>query len=486
MSKIDEFNDSVTNLQKESFRRSLKLFYDASLRIPAYKEFLKENSVNADLIKTQEDFSLLPTVDKDNYLRRYPLNELCWDGSLFSNNIISSSSGSSGIPFFWPRGDEQHRETELLYSKIYSQTHDVANKSTLLVVCFSMGTWIAGVYTTLGAFGASRDNKLNVITPGIEKDDAISAILGLKQYYDQIIIAGYPPFVKDIIDYGNSKGIDWSDINTKFSFAGEAISEEWRDNLLQLCGNKISPLETVNIYGTADMGVVGFETPLSIFMRRRISVEKAKYKHILVDNQLPTLVQYDLTQKYIEVSNSNLIITANYGVPLIRYDIKDQGGKISLNDLCSELQLVESSFPLLNNKSILENLAPSDLIYIRRRKDLSISFYSLLVYPEHIKSALVDERLKGATSGKFFMKTTNDDNHNQVLEVHLELSPGTEESAAVSSLIKETTISTLIEMNSEYRKLYNSIGKQAASPKIYLYEFGTSEMFKIKNKQKWV
>lgn len=485
MSKIDSFLKSAADLHEDSVRTSIELFHSVAERVPAYKQFLSENSVNHKLIKTREDFLRLPTVDKDSYLRKYPLNELCWDGNLFENNIVSSSSGSSGLPFFWPRGDKQHAETELLYSKIYSQTHDVTNKSTLLVVCFSMGTWIAGVYTTLGAFGVSKEFRLNVVTPGIEKDDAISAISGLNRYYDQIIIAGYPPFVKDVIDFGKSSGLDWADLSVKFSFAGEAISEEWRDNIIRISGNNTSPLETVNIYGTADMGVVGFETPLSIFIRRNINDNKGKYRRILVDDQLPTLVQYDLTQKYIEVSNGNLFITANYGIPLIRYDIKDRGGIISLDEACYDLGLKEDSFPILSGKSVLESLTPSSFVYIQRRKDLAVSFYSLLVYPEHIKVALSDEKIQNLLSGKFFMKTINDTNHDQALELHLELRAGTNENENMKSMIKESVIRTLVKVNSEYRKLYSALGKSAASPKIYLYDFGANDMFKIKNKQKW-
>lgn len=485
MSKIDKFSELVKTLQENNKARTLALFHDVADRVPAYGKFLKDNAVDAGSVKTYDDFSKLPTINKTNYLRNYPLNELCWDGNLFGNNIISSSSGSSGSPFFWPRGEKQHLEAEQLYEKIYSQTHNIGNESTLLVVCFSMGTWIAGVYTTLGAFGASRSNKLNIVTPGIEKEDAITAIQGLNSQYDQIILAGYPPFVKDLIDFGKEVGVDWSSIKTKFSFAGESITEEWRDHLISLVGADISPLETVNLYGTADMGVVGFETPLSVFIRRRINDDKQRFGSILVDGQLPTIIQYDLSQRHIEQRDGNLIITADYGIPLIRYDIGDRGGIITINESCSALGLGDDSFPSLNGTSIIESLTPSDFIYLKRREDFSVSFYSLLVYPEHIKAALEDARIRGYVSGKFNMKTTVGKDHKQMLDVHIEVRPGCEATHDMATRVGVVVVETLIRVNSEYRKLRNSIGDSVSSPNIYLYEFGSSELFDIKNKQKW-
>ena len=93
--------------------QALKLFHQMSLRVPAYKDFLKKNKVNPQNVHTIKDFLRLPTIDKNNYLRAYPLDMLCWDGKLAEGQyVISTTSGSTGEPFYFPRtedGDAQYQ-----------------------------------------------------------------------------------------------------------------------------------------------------------------------------------------------------------------------------------------------------------------------------------------------------------------------------------------------------------------------------------------
>ncbi|MFN8566593.1 MAG: hypothetical protein U0Z44_03515 [Kouleothrix sp.] len=44
--------------------------------------------------------------------------------------------------------------------------------------------------------------------------------------YDQVVLLGYPPFLKDIADAGRARGLDWSRFAIKLVLAGEVFSEE--------------------------------------------------------------------------------------------------------------------------------------------------------------------------------------------------------------------------------------------------------------------
>src|SRR5689334_19505679 len=73
---------------------ALRLFHEMSVRVPAYKDFLKENGISHEKIKTIEDFQTVPPIDKQNYLRKYPREMLCWDGEFRSKRwTISTTSG---------------------------------------------------------------------------------------------------------------------------------------------------------------------------------------------------------------------------------------------------------------------------------------------------------------------------------------------------------------------------------------------------------
>ena len=203
--------------QKEGEKMALGLFRKAAEKIPAYKDFLKGNNVKPSLIKSIKDFSNVPFVDKENYLRKYPLEKLCWEGKLENNTLLSVSSGSSGKPFFWPRGDNLEIETTITHAMIFKEFFTAADKSTLVINSFSMGIYIAGIITQNSALRASQlGMPITVISPGIEVEDILRIIIEVGGKYEQIILAGYPPFVKDIIDSGIRRGIRWKKYNIKF------------------------------------------------------------------------------------------------------------------------------------------------------------------------------------------------------------------------------------------------------------------------------
>src|SRR3982074_1272156 len=75
---------------------ALNLFHTMAQRVPAYKDFLHKAGVQHARIQTYDDFTqYVPVMDKKNYLSQYPLSELCLEGDMFKNRIISVSSGSS-------------------------------------------------------------------------------------------------------------------------------------------------------------------------------------------------------------------------------------------------------------------------------------------------------------------------------------------------------------------------------------------------------
>lgn len=195
---------------REGQKRALCLFREVAQRVPAYRDFLKKNKVVPSKICTIKDFQTLPWVDRKNYLEKYPLDALSWDGVLDTNNVISVSSGSSGKPFFWPRGSLLDIEATLCHEMFFQDVFECGEYQTLFVNSFAMGMYIAGPLTYSAAMRNSQKGyPMTVIAPGLEVRDALQAIHDLYSYHDQIILAGYPPFIKDIVDEGRSAGISW-------------------------------------------------------------------------------------------------------------------------------------------------------------------------------------------------------------------------------------------------------------------------------------
>jgi phenylacetate-CoA ligase len=131
-------------------------------------------------------------------------------------------------------------------------------RTTLAVVCFPLGTWVGGLYTAaclrhLNAEGYA----VTVVAPGNNKGEILRVIGELAPNFDQAVLLGYPPFVKDVIDSGIAAGLDWHAHAVKLVFAGEVFSEEWRSLVGQRAGVADPVRDTAALYGTTDAGVLG-------------------------------------------------------------------------------------------------------------------------------------------------------------------------------------------------------------------------------------
>lgn len=464
-------------------QEALDLFQEAARRVPAYKDFLSKARINPEKVRTTNDFAVVPPVDKANYLTKYPLAELCWDGVLFGSEMISVSSGSTGDPFFWPRGDSQDEEGAWMHEQFFTKVFRAHKKSTLVVVCFSMGTWIAGSFTTSSAIRLARkDYPINVVTPGIEKEEALKAIRNLSSQYEQVLLAGYPPFVKDILDAGSFYGIDWEQLQMRFLFAGENFGEDWRDHVLEVGGSGNPYYDSLSVYGTADAAILGNETPVSIAVRRLFNENPALLEQHFGTQVLPSLMQYYPDRRYFESVGGELVFTARAGIPLIRYNIHDTGGLFSFNEILTPIIEQFTDVAATNKIDPTEWRLP--FVFIHGRKDFTTTLYAVLIYPENIKAALLDERVRNLVTGKFTMSTKYYSDMDQYLEVNVELAQGRVSKPGEVDLITKILIEELTTLNAEYKKLRASVGVKA-TPQVQLIEYGNKDYFGPGAKHRW-
>lgn len=473
-----------TAIERKGADAALRLFQEAAVRVPAYRDFLKKQRIKPELIRTLADFQQVPPVDKNNYLTKYSLPELSWDGTLNNSRIISVSSGSSGAPLFWPRGKAQDDEGAWMHEQLYQKIFETDRYSSLVVVCFSMGTWIAGSFTTISTLGAiDHGAQINLVTPGIDQGDAVKAIKNLAKNYQQVILAGYPPFIKDVIEQGAREGIKWKQHRVRLLLAGEAFGEDWRDYVLELLGKKDPYHDSVNIYGTADAAMMGHETPVSIAARRIIGEDPEMVKTLFNTDVTPSLLQYYPDRRYIESVDGELVFSARAGIPLVRYNIHDTGGVYSYSDL---LQPIARRF----NKVVARHgIATEDwqlpFVYLAGRKDFTVTVYAVNIYPENIKSALVDPKMRSWVTGKFTMATKYYSDMDQYLEINVELADGITAEPAYQKIAHDTMIANLRKLNAEYNKLHGAIGTKA-EPHIHLVQYGDAEHFGRGVKHRWV
>lgn len=484
---------STTDWLMAGQQRALTLFHAAARRVPAYRDFLKKNKIKPESIQTFNDYKKIPWIDKKNYLELYSLEELSWDGILTSNQMISLSSGSSGTPFYWPRGILLELEATYIHEIFLRHIFRCDRYRTLFINAFSMGMYVAGPLTLNALLRvAQKGYPITIITPGLEIRDAIRAIKDLVPEFEQIVLAGYPPFVKDIIDEGQRQGMDWKKKRVRFLLAGEGFNESWRDYVATLVNQKETLYnDFINIYGTADAGLIGHETPTSITLRRLAAQQPTAITDLVINknnDRLPTFVQYYPTSKYFEALDNELIITASAGVPLVRYNIHDFGGVFTLSETLNRLGMTLMDF----QKEFGMHHATTQpwhlpFVYLYGKSDQTVTLYGLNIYPENIKSALEDKSIREQVTGRFTMSTEyKRRSRNQYLLINIELSQGVYENRKLSKKINETIVKKLRLINFEYNKLYISVGSRKSRPVVKLYSYQDNETIKRGIKHSWV
>ncbi len=429
------------------------------LKVPAYKRLLKENRVDK------------PVIDKENYLLENDFTDMLPNGDIGYADVISVSSGSSGKPFFWPRGKYLELETTIIHEILLKYVFDIDKKHTLFINAYSMGMYVAGVFTNNAVTRiAERGYNISIINPGISEKDIIRIIKEIGRAYDQIIISGYPPFILDVIEAGRNEGIKWKEKDLKFIFGAEAISEEWRNNLLKLIGDTNKYFSSFNTYGSADLAMLGHETPFSIFIKDQLVKNKHLYKTILNSRSISTLVQYHPSLKHFNEKNGELFCSGLGGIPLYNYNLHDHGSVYTIEDMIGLFESVGVNIIKLAEK---ENIPIWNLpfVVLFGKSDQTVTLYGLNVYPQTIRKALESKELIDFVTARSTISTEYKKRGTQYLKVIVELKKGERVSNSKRNKISEKVFQILFEDNYEYRTLYQKIGDKA-KPVIKLVMYG--------------
>lgn len=472
--------------QKKGEISALALFHEAAERVPAYKKFLTEHNINHRKITTTEEFARVPVVSKENYLRKYPLNELVWDGTIGTASMISRSSGSSGKPFYWLSNEQQRDHVGEFYDLVFSSMFNMRKRKTLVIVAYGMGSWVAGTTTLLSTIGYMNKYNCTIMTPGYNKKEVIEICRDIGKEYEQVVICAYPPLVKEIIDLGVQEGISWRKLKPKFIFGAEAFSEDFREYILGKTGSTDHLMDTMNTIGSADAMVIGHETPLSIALRRHISSKPDLHDSILGNGRMPTLAQYYPWQKYLETFGDELIITSNGAIPLIRYNIEDNAKLFSYTELTSLVQKKgydDLSFVLPSTLRGEYNWKlPFVMLYGKSTN--AIKFYGAFIYPENIKAALERSENAHLFTGKFRMEKYIDDYRDQRMRIFVELAPGTDPKSINMKYLQKNVSKVIADLNSEYKCVFQDIGKKSV-PMIKFVSYGEFDLNNTRNKHKY-
>ena len=468
---------------------AVALFQDVAANVPAYGSFLAEQGVDATKIRTAQDFAGLPLVTKQNYIQRHPLARLCRGGRLESCDFVAVSSGSTGTPTFWPRFLADELPVAVRFEQVFHDSFLADQRRTLAVVCFALGTWVGGMFTTSCCrWLAAKGYPITVVSPGNNRAEILRVISGLAPQFEQTVLLGYPPFLKDVIDVGIAEGIDWRPLKVKLVTAGEAFSEDWRSLVGERLGSTDWAYDSASLYGTADGGVLGNETPLSIAIRRFLAANPEAARQLFGESRLPTLVQYDPFVRYFEAlpnaegGGQTLLFTGDNGVPLIRYHIADSGGLVPHDRMLHFL--ADWKFDPMKELGGHGWRGAHHLpfVYLFGRADFTVSFFGANVYPENISVGLEQTGVRDLVTGKFVLQAKEGLSEAPHLAIAVELAPGVTGDAAKAETVGRSILEHLRRLNSEFRT-YAPAEYQA--PRVTLHPAGDPAWFPVGVKHRY-
>jgi phenylacetate-CoA ligase len=453
--------------------RVIELFGSVAGSVPAYRAFLAEHGIDPAAVASIEDFRSLPLLTKDNYLRRHELPALCRDGELSGCDMIAVSSGSTGEPTFWPRSQADEFAVATRFEQVFHDSFDADRGRTLAVVCFALGTWVGGMFTaSCCRHLAAKGYPITLVTPGNDVAEILRVVTALAPAFDRVVLLGYPPFLKGVIDAGRAGGVSWSDHRIRLVLAGEVFSEQWRDLVGQRTGSTRPCYDSASLYGTADAGVLANETPLSICIRRFLAEHPDAARELFGEPRLPTLAQYDPTSRYFETHEGTLLFTGDNGIPLVRYHIADSGGTV---EHAAMLRFLSGhGFDPHTELGAGRGARPLPFVFVFGRSAFTVSYFGANVFPENVTVGLERAPVNAWVTGRFVMYTAEDDDLDRYLAIAVELAPGVAGTADMRATITDSVLAQLLRLNSEFR---NYVPPRQQRPRVSLLPTGDPEFF---------
>jgi phenylacetate-CoA ligase len=451
----------------------LELHRSVIREVPAYARFSTAHGIDPTSVLDLAAFRKLPRTTKENYCRAFRLAELCRFGTLSGSDFTAVSSGSTGEPQVWPRSLADEIGTAFRFEQVLNDSLGARERRTLGVVCFALGSWVGGMFTTSACrLVAAKGYPLTLATPGNNKAEILRTLRVMAGEFEQVVLFGYPPFLKDVVDAAVAEGLDLTRYELGLVTAGEVFSEEWRTLVCARAGIA-NPTRTASLYGTADGGVLANETPLSVTIRRYLSTRPALARELFGEARLPTLCQYDPLHRYFECEDGALVFSGDGGVPLVRYDILDRGGLIAYDEMLAFLGRngLDPAGELDRRKVTVRELP---FVFVFGRSSFALSFYGANVYPENVAVGVQQPELAERVTGKFVMEVLEDEDRNSTLEIVVELAANTDGDGALAAELATTIRAHLERQNGEF---LSYVPPERRTPRVRLLPLGEPRCF---------
>jgi len=447
--------------------RAFAVFYKAKRTCPAYRDFLAQENYNEN---GEWIFANVPVMTKENYVKKYSLEDRCYGGRIPApGTVIDESSGSSGVPNNWVRNeyerDDVKRILQLNYEIIYN------DDDCILLNCFALGPWATGMNVSMSLVDVGI---LKSIGPDAKKLENTLTLFGSKYRY---LVFGYPPFLKSWLD---NTALDLSEFKMDAVVGGEGMSEGLREFLLRYFKTVVSS------YGASDLEInIGVETELTIALRRLCFENRSLSEKLFGRETPPMLFQYNAADYVIETSPEGellfSILRLDGAAPKIRYNLKDLGGVYSYKDLYATLK--ENNIEV---NDLTKRHGAFPILFIHGRGDLSVPFYGAKVFPTDMEEIINSHSALAGRINSFQIRTVEDAELKRSLVIHLEKVRTEKDELPASEELQDIVFSELCRVNQDFREVTKMFDKSCVQVELHDFETGVFAGRDIRIKNKYI
>lgn len=459
--------------------KAWRVFELAARRCPAYRDFVQKTGSRIRLRGLVPDFGSVAPTDKPNYVKAYSIDARCLDGRIPTRGAtIDQSSGSTGKPNNWVRGADEREEGGRIMRLALRDL--VGREPIFFINAFALGPWATGM--TVSRF-VGDESILMSIGPDASKILTILEDFGPKYRY---IIAGYPPFLKGLVD---SRPLEWwSQYRIVAFFGGEAISENQRAYL----GRAFQRI--YSSYGASDLEInVAAENDFVIALRREME-RNERLRHRLngptavhskrLLNGKPMIFQYNPLDYMVETNEQGeLLVTlcrASNLAPKVRYNIHDTGHVMKFDEV--RRILAEEGISTAGWGHSVFNLP---LMFHYGRSDMSVAFYGCKITPGDLEDVFFGIPDLAHLMNAFTVITSEDGASNKRLELAIELVDGAAAPADAAGL-QARVLDDLAKVNQDWRESRRMVPAGAVTLSFYPKNQGPFVDSDIRLKSKYI
>ncbi|CDZ77986.1 hypothetical protein BN59_02282 [Legionella massiliensis] len=374
---------------------------------------------------------------------------------------------------------ERH-QLELAVDKLQAENPKIRNTGKKLIADLIEATFKAMLKTRDLKLADALNEKINGLSEQQQafinkhKGKILAIAESLNKEKTQTIIAGYPPFLKDLAAFIKEKeaetGYSLEDFSVIGVVGGQAISEAMRDLLKKDGFNQI-----YSSYGASDLDInLGVETEDEMVVRQAIEQNPGLARELYGENKgLPMVFHYDTWNTHVECldgeeeheEKDSLVFTTtrdDRSSPRIRYDLGDKGRIYASSDV----QALLAKYGIFHKPRT--NLP---LMFVWGRDSTVVFNGANLAFTE-LERAVENIDTEGEVLKKAFY-TYHDQFGAEKLELWLELNDDVEIPEDMEAYA-HALISKLASLNQDFRYQLESLDEGSVLPVVRFFKRGQS------------